>query len=151
MWAFCLDRTEGHRDLGTEGKRVGFYLDRQTDGWMDRQTDRQTDGWTDGRTDKWSKGFTDGGTEGQTEGQIQHLLKRKEIENHFKLTSIAMRWTTDRHYRTDIVRQDWMHTYYIVVDISSLFCLFLRKGGSLCLYVHMFVCLSIRHSVGPAR
>ena len=65
MWAFCLDRTEGHRDLGTEGKRVGFYLDRQTDGWMDRQTD------------KWSKGFTDGGTEGQTEGQIQHLPEKK--------------------------------------------------------------------------
>ena len=77
-------------------------------------------------------------------------LKRK-IENPFKLTSIAMRLTTDRHCRTDIVGQDWMHTYYIVVDISSLFCLFLRKGGSLCLYVHMFVCLSIRHSVGPAR
>ena len=50
-WAFCLDRTEGHKDLGTEGKRVGFYLDRQMDGWMDGWTDRRTDGWMDGWTE----------------------------------------------------------------------------------------------------
>ena len=50
-WAFCLDRTEGHKDLGTEGTRVGFYLDRQMDGWMD--------GWMDRRIDTASYTYSD--------------------------------------------------------------------------------------------